>query len=308
MRTPHESGITQHIVGDEDTPGLPTMADAVNYLAAEAHQASENALAVARQVGYDGALTVGAVEDGIRFFQRRTVECVLEVGRRLLVLQELTAHGEFHNRLALLGIDKSLGHKFMNATLKFGKVETFPLSKIGTQSKLLELLVLDDDEIAELESGDTVRGIDLDKIDKMSTSELRKALRAAEADKAAKDQVIADKTNELNKKSEQLVRRAHVEWPEAFEGLMTQLAITRKNLKHAIGSLEVIRSNAMGIESSSEAEEASLSNAREILARELVGIHNECLDMVEAMGMQFDRTLGLYTDARIRLISDAIGQ
>jgi hypothetical protein len=301
-RTERNTEVTQHLVTDSDTPGLATMADAWNELERINVEVSENAIAVARQVRYDGALTVGALEDEIRFYQRRTVESVLELGKRLLVLKELTLHGEFTQRVQMLGIDEALARKFMRATVKFTKQETFPVLKLGSQSKLLELLVLDDGEIEALESGETVRGVTLDKIETMSVSELKKALRDAEADKAAKDRVIADKSEQLNRQSEQLVRRAHVNWPEAFEGYLRQLAITRKNLKHALGSLDVIRSDAMAIEAGSEAEEASLNQAREILATELVGLHNECAEMVAALGMSFDKTLGAYSDARINLL------
>jgi hypothetical protein len=95
---------------------------------------------------------------------------------------------------------------------------------------------------------------------------------------------------------------AHLDWPKSFKGYLDQLAITRKNLKHALGSLDVIRESAMAIEPESEAEEASLTRAREILAMELVGLHNECAEMVTALGMSFDRSLGAFYDARINLL------
>ncbi len=53
------------------------------------------AAALAQELGYVGALTVGTLEDEIRFYQRRTVEAILETGKRLLLLKEVTPHGEF---------------------------------------------------------------------------------------------------------------------------------------------------------------------------------------------------------------------
>jgi hypothetical protein len=207
-RTPNQTEVTQHISTDEDTQGLPTMADAWNEMAVMEHEANQNAIAVARQVGYDGTLTVGALEDEIRFYQRRTVEGVFELGKRLLVLQELAAHGEFQQRLLLLGIDKALAYKFMKATVKFSKVETFPLLKVGSQSKLLELLVLDDGEIEALESGESVRGVTLDKIETMSVSELKKALRDANERIEAKDSVIKDKSAKIDDQAETIATLA----------------------------------------------------------------------------------------------------
>jgi hypothetical protein len=166
----------------EPTEAFGEAVQEINRQAAFAQTSNDNARAIATQLGYDGALTVGALEDEIRFYQRRTVEGVLELGKRLLVLKELTPHGEFKDRVALLGIDKRLAEKFMSATLKFSKAETFPLLKVGSQSKLLELLVLDDGEISALESGETVRGLKLDDIDAMSVSELKKVLRNTRED------------------------------------------------------------------------------------------------------------------------------
>lgn len=136
-----------------------------------------------------------------------------------------------------------------------------------------------------------------------------KQLTELEATAKSKDAVIQKKDQKLNELDHELERLkldspvfAHIDWPAAFKGYLDQLAITRKNLKHAIGSLDVIREAAMKIEPSSEGEEAALNQAREILASELVGIHNESAEMLTALGMSFDRTLGAYSDARINLL------
>lgn len=127
-------------------------------------------------------------------------------------------------------------------------------------------------------------------------------------DLASKDAVIQKRDQKLNELDHELERLkldtpvfAHVDWPAAFKGYLEQVAITRKNLKHAIGSLDVLRIEAMKLEPQSAEEEASLTSAKEILATELVGIHNECRDMIEALGLSFDRSLGAYSEARIRL-------
>jgi hypothetical protein len=128
-------------------------------------------------------------------------------------------------------------------------------------------------------------------------------------DLASKDSVIKKRDQKLNELDHELERLkldtpvfAHVNWPEAFKGYVEQVNFTRRNLKHAIGSLDVLRIEAMKIEPQSAEEEAALNSAKEILATELVGIHNECLDMIEALGLSFDRSLGAYSEARIRLM------
>lgn len=234
-RTESTAHAPQYIAGDSEE--LTSMADAVNYLDTYKAEVSENALAVARQVGYDGTLTVGALEDEIRFYQRRTVEGVFELGKRLLVLQELAPHGEFQQRIQLLGIDKALAYKFMKATVKFAKVETFPLLKVGTQSKLLELLVLDDGEIEALESGETVRGVTLDKIETMSVSELKKALREANERIEAKDKVIQDKSGKIDEQAEKIAglenkqRTATVTPEQRLLDLRSNLQISAASIK-----------------------------------------------------------------------------
>ena len=161
---------------------------------------TQTIVVLATQLSYDGDLSVGALEDGIRLYQRRTIEDLFELGKRLLLLKEQTQHGEFISRVELLGFDKSLARKLMVATLKFSKVETSPLLKtVKSQSKLLELIVLDDNDIEIIEDGGSIGDVNLDTIETMSVRELKKALRDAKADIDAKEQVIKTKDQEKNK-------------------------------------------------------------------------------------------------------------
>ena len=168
---------------------------------------TQTIVVLATQLSYDGDLSVGALEDGIRLYQRRTIEDLFELGKRLLLLKEQTQHGEFISRVELLGFDKSLARKLMVATLKFSKVETSPLLKtVKSQSKLLELIVLDDSDIEIIEDGGSIGDVNLDSIETMSVRELKKALRDAKADIDAKEQVIKTKDQEKNKILEENTR------------------------------------------------------------------------------------------------------
>ena len=168
---------------------------------------TQTIVVLATQLSYDGDLSVGALEDGIRLYQRRTIEDLFELGKRLLLLKEQTQHGEFISRVELLGFDKSLARKLMVATLKFSKVETSPLLKtVKSQSKLLELIVLDDNDIEIIEDGGSIGDVNLDSIETMSVRELKKALRDAKADIEAKEQVIKAKDQEKNKILEENTR------------------------------------------------------------------------------------------------------
>ena len=103
---------------------------------------------LALSLGYEGTLTLGAIEDEIRFYQQRTVEACMELGKRLLIMKEMTPHGEFTKRIEMLGISKRTAQRFMSVVLKFSKTTSMSLlEKSGNGTKLLELMVLDDDDI-----------------------------------------------------------------------------------------------------------------------------------------------------------------
>lgn len=135
-----------------------------------------NAAALAQQLGYEGALTVGTIEDEIRFYQRRTVEALLETGKRLLLLKEMTPRGEFDQRAEMLGFSRRSAYRFMQAAAKTVKSANLALlsTQVKSSSAFLELVTHDDDVLENLQ--------ELDDIDRMSASELRAALRQAEQD------------------------------------------------------------------------------------------------------------------------------
>ena len=194
---------------------------------------TQTIVVLATQLSYDGDLSVGALEDGIRLYQRRTIEDLFELGKRLLLLKEQTQHGEFISRVELLGFDKSLARKLMVATLKFSKVETSPLLKtVKSQSKLLELIVLDDNDIEIIEDGGSIGDVNLDSIETMSVRELKKALRDAKADIDAKEQVIKTKDQKANellaenaklKSPAQIKKRAETEQQQLTKKALEEL-------------------------------------------------------------------------------------
>ena len=154
---------------------------------------------LALSLGYEGTLSVGALEDEIRFYQQRSVEAVLELGKRLLILKEIAPHGEFKQRTEMLGFSPRMAQKFMSAVLKFSKANSSSLlAKAGSQTKILEMVVLDDDDIDVIEQGGSIGDINLDTIETMSVRELKKALREAKADNDAKDQLVQKKDQKIN--------------------------------------------------------------------------------------------------------------
>lgn len=152
-----------------------------------------NAAALAQELGYQGALTVGTLEDEIRFYQRRTVEAILETGKRLLLLKSIAPHGEFQQRVELLGFGYRTAARFMQAAAKTAKSANLALlsTQVKSSSAFLELVTHDDDVLENLQ--------EMDDIDRLSASQLRERLRQAEqdvkfaAEKRAKAEERADK-------------------------------------------------------------------------------------------------------------------
>ena len=163
---------------------------------------SQLAVATARlanSLGYEGNLTIGTLEDEIRFYQQRTAEACVEMGKRLLILKEMCPHGEFAQRLEVLGFQPRTAQKFMQAVLKISNANTSTLlDKVGSQSKLLELVTLDDDQLDALSNGDSIGDITLDDIEMMSVRELKKAVKDARADTAAKDDLLSNKNKKID--------------------------------------------------------------------------------------------------------------
>jgi hypothetical protein len=144
------------------------------------------------QIGYEGSLTVGALEDEIRFYQRRTVEAILETGKRLLLLKEVVPHGEFEARTELLGFSLRTARRFMQAAFKTTK--SAKLAVLSTQVKngsaFLELVTHDDDELQALDG--------MDDVDRMSASQLRAKFRELEAEKTAVEKVLERKNQQID--------------------------------------------------------------------------------------------------------------
>lgn len=204
-------------------------------------QAEAQVKSLATTLGYTGSLDTDSLWSMVEYRQRRSVEDILEMGRGLLLIKEQTAHGEFQEQIAQRGFNYRTAARLMTVALKFSKSDTVSLLKAaGTQAKVLELAVLDDEDLQALESGDSVAGITVDDVERMSASQLRAALREARADADAKDQRINKLSEDLNKESEKTIK-AQRRWKAATpdEQLVTlKQAVTEaeQNVLAAIGS------------------------------------------------------------------------
>lgn len=185
--------------------------ESLNALSVMASEADSNARQVAMQLGY--ALPADStdpdlIQRDIAANMRRSVESCLEVGKGLAVLKAACGHGKFSERLGVLGLETHVASRFISAARKFSNLPTSAnLTKaIGTQSKLFELLVLDDGQVQELAEEGEVAGITLDDIEQMGVRELRTALRELREDAKAKDERRGELVAQNEKLKEQLVR------------------------------------------------------------------------------------------------------
>lgn len=203
---------------------------AANHLAVMTIEANAQAMAVAKQVGYSGAVTVGALEDEIRFYQRRTVEAILETGKRLLILREISQIGtEFDKRVELLGFARSTAYRFMQAANKTAKSANLTAlsSQVKSASAFLELVTHDDDVLENM--------AEMDDIDRLSASELRTRLREAKAEKEASDKLLDNKNKQIDKLEREKQRIAQMAPDEVLADIKT--AATRI-ANDAVGAIQ----------------------------------------------------------------------
>ncbi|HHA1328375.1 TPA: DUF3102 domain-containing protein [Enterobacter hormaechei subsp. hoffmannii] len=185
-----------------------------------------------------------------RFYMAQSAEAMLEAGKRLIILKENEPHGEFVEIVREhLGIEPRIAQKMAQAALKFlspeleSKAKTFSL--LG-RSKLYELMLEDDEELAQLADGGTVAGLTLDDVDRMSVRELRQSLREARETNAAQQRVLADKNEKIDSLSTKLEKKSRIQPPKPDEEV--------KKLRAEVTALAVEAESAIAVRLSSAFE------------------------------------------------------
>jgi hypothetical protein len=250
----------------------------LNELVRIESQMQTNARYLAERIGY--ALPADSadpdlIQRDIVANMRRSVEAVLEVGRALLVLKEVCAHGEFLSRLDVLGIEHRVARRFMQSAFKFSNRATSPvLVAAKSQSKLFEMLVLDDEQIEELELTGHTGDLSLDDVATMSVKDLRAALREARANSEAKARLMAEKDEKITKLLVTQGRKIalDIDWPDALIPLCEQIAAVKREIDHAFSKLETARIGVLQTEMSEDQRpkfEAALRHVAEVYASAL---------------------------------------
>ncbi|WP_245896262.1 DUF3102 domain-containing protein [Ottowia oryzae] len=267
---------------------LPAIVERTEAAQDQAAAAAESARALAAQIGYEGAITVGTIEDEIRFYQRRSVEALLECGKRLLILKELTPHGEFVQRCELLGFADRTARRFMQAAAKTAKSANLAVlsTQVKSASAFLELVTHDDDELEALS--------DMDEIDRMSASDLREALRKQKRETDRHQSVSAELSQQLAGERAGRKKLSQRDWPQAFEGLRNQAHVALGDIEKSICLLDGIRAEAIKDEAAAGADEDSLTQAREALADQLAAGYRRAHQALDGFATLFNQTLGAF--------------
>jgi hypothetical protein len=256
----------------------------------QADQASK-AVAVAAQIGYEGAMSVGALEDEIRFYQRRTVEAILETGKRLLVLKELTPHGEFAKRVELLGFADRTARRFMQAAAKTAKSANLAVlsTTVKNASSFLELVTHDDDVLDGLQ--------EMDDFDKMSASELRKKARELEADLRANAEVMAGKDRKLNEHARRAAKFSfEKDWPAQVSAAVDVVDKYASEAEKFLGIVMQACTQAMEAAPTDEAQQQVWAQGAAALAKRVRDAMARQREVTEAADAHFLSTLGLYLE------------
>ncbi|MBP2844442.1 DUF3102 domain-containing protein [Dickeya oryzae] len=176
-----------------------------------------------------------------RFYMAQSAEAMLEAGKRLVILKENEPHGDFIEIVeSQLSLSKRTAQVMMQASLKYlsPKLESKAqaLALLG-KTKLFELMTESDEELIELTDGGTIAGMTLDDIDRMTSRELKAALREARETNAAQQRVLADKNEKIDALSTKLEKKSRLQPPkpdEEVKRLRTEVAGVATDAESAI--------------------------------------------------------------------------
>ena len=214
---------------------------ALNALSIADQQQNARVRAVALRVGYQlpaDAIDPDLIQRDVAANMRRSVEACLEVGRGLTVLKEACPHGQFMARLDVLGIEARVAQRFMQSALKFSNASSTPLLKAaGNQTKLFEMLVLDDEQIDELTLEGQAGELKLDDVATMSVKELRAKLREMRQEKEATQRLLADKNAKIDELT--TVKLAVSAWDEKVDRFKTGLSKHFDELEQGVAQIHL---------------------------------------------------------------------
>ncbi|EGQ7175167.1 DUF3102 domain-containing protein [Salmonella enterica subsp. enterica serovar Newport] len=211
---------------------------------------SEHRLEIMQQFGDGLPYERDRIVHETRFYMAQSAEAMLEAGKRLVILKENEPHGDFIDIVeSQLSLSKRTAQVMMQASLKYLSPKLEPkaqaLALLG-KTKLFELMTEDDEDLVELADGGTIAGMSLDDIDRMTSRELKAALREARETNAAQQRVLADKNEKIDSLSTKLEKKSRIQPPRPDEEV--------KKLRAEVTALAVEAESAIAVRLSSAFE------------------------------------------------------
>ncbi|MDK1928546.1 DUF3102 domain-containing protein [Klebsiella sp. K4-50] len=211
---------------------------------------SEHRLEIMQQFGDGLPYERDRIVYETRFYMAQSAEAMLEAGKRLVILKENEPHGDFIDIVeSQLSLSKRTAQVMMQASLKYLSPKLEPkaqaLALLG-KTKLFELMTEDDEDLVELADGGTIAGMSLDDIDRMTSRELKAALREARETNAAQQRVLADKNEKIDSLSTKLEKKSRIQPPKPDEEV--------KKLRAEVTALAVEAESAIAVRLSSAFE------------------------------------------------------
>lgn len=212
----------------------PIAAEAVGTLMETANSMAEHSQQIMEVYGEGLPYDRVRVAQEARFYMSQSAEAMLETGKRLIILKEHEAHGDWVTTLRELSIEPRLAQRFMQAAVRFSKASTSTLLVKAAQSKskLFELMALDDEDLDELSEGGTVAGITLDDIEKMPVSQLRAALRKSREDNEDQQRVLEAKNKKIDDQAKRISRISKQPVDETSTQMRTEITQLVSTIDH----------------------------------------------------------------------------
>lgn len=297
-RKPAKTENESTAIAEIDAPGLTAAAEAATQLAVIDHERTEKVRALATTLHYTGPIHPDALEAVAIEAQRHIHAGLFALGTSLILLRESCEHGDFLDRLDRIGVEPRVAQKSMQLARKFSNAPmSAHLENLG-KSKLLELIVLDDEQIEELTATGQTGELALDDLATMSVKDLRNTIRSLRGDVEAKDAVLAKTNEKLTKLQVQLKKKvvADTDWPDALEPISEQIAAAGRKVATGMSELETCRITLFETMQNIPDEErpkfeAALAHVGEFYVQAL----QQAEKLVSKERTIFDKSLGAYT-------------
>ncbi|SUA58035.1 hypothetical protein [Oligella urethralis] len=226
--------------------------DVAKQITAETHAFSTEVMAIDREFGDGLPFDEMRYQQKVGYHIRRSAEELLEACKALLVTRTHLDDGRWGEFLRRVGLEMRLAQRMIQTARKFKNPDTRPLLQAASnKTKVFELLVLDDEDLIKIASGDPTAPVQLDDVDRMTVSELRKALREARADGDATKKVLEDKNSKLDKQAAELekLKTTKADRPKTdynirqvradLQGDMYELELVLKRVSKGLEALQI---------------------------------------------------------------------